>query len=111
MSFIEFDYGSALLPEVGIKKIGALSKALHERPNLKLEIEAYVDPAQDKEALRKGELTRLIKTHKLKEMVGGRSVTNNIVVNAAPGMDVRELADAVAERIAFTTEQKMAVFA
>lgn len=49
--------------------------------------------------------------NKLKEMVGGRSVTNNIVVNAAPGMDVRELADAVAERIAFTTEQKMAVFA
>ena len=50
--------------------------------------------------------------NKLREMVGGsRTVTNNIVVNAAPGMDVRELADAVAERIAFTTEQKMAVFA
>ena len=49
--------------------------------------------------------------NKLREMVGGRSVTNNIVVNAAPGMDVRELADAVAERIAFTTQQKQAVFA
>ena len=49
--------------------------------------------------------------NKLKEMVGSGTVTNNIVVNAAPGMDVRELADAVAERIAFTTQQKQAVFA
>ena len=50
--------------------------------------------------------------NKLREMVGGsRTVTNNIVVNAAPGMDVRELADAVAERITFTTKQSQAVFA
>ena len=39
------------------------------RPNLKLEIEAYVDPAQDKEALKKAEFNRLIKTQKLKEMI------------------------------------------
>ena len=50
--------------------------------------------------------------NKLREMVGGgRNVTNNIVVNAAPGMDVNELADAVADRIAFTTKQSQAVFA
>lgn len=50
--------------------------------------------------------------NKLREMVGGsRTVTNNIVVNAAPGMDVNELADAVADRIAFTTQQSQAVFA
>ena len=30
MSFIEFDYGSAGLTEAGLKKIGALSKALYE---------------------------------------------------------------------------------
>ncbi|MEE9911772.1 MAG: DUF748 domain-containing protein [Deltaproteobacteria bacterium] len=69
MSFVEFDYGSAVMPAAGHKKISVLAKALYDRPNLKLDIEAYVDPAQDKEALKKGELTRLIKTHKLKEMV------------------------------------------
>ena len=69
MSFVEFDYGSAGLTEAGLKKIGALAKALYDRPNLKLEIEAYVDPAQDKEALKKAEFNRLIKTQKLKEMI------------------------------------------
>lgn len=48
--------------------------------------------------------------NRLRDMVGG-SVTNNIVVNAAPGMNVRELAEAVAERIEFQTQQQRAVFA
>ena len=48
--------------------------------------------------------------NKLRGMVGG-NVTNNIVVNAAPGMNVRELAEAVAERIEFQTQQQKAVFA
>ena len=69
MSFVEFDYGSAALSEAGLKKLGALGKALYDRPNLKLEIEGYVDPAQDKEALKKDEFNRLIKTQKLKEMI------------------------------------------
>lgn len=47
--------------------------------------------------------------NRLRDMVGG-SVTNNIVVNAAPGMNVRELAEAVAERIEFQTQQQRAVF-
>ncbi len=69
MSFVEFEYGSASLTEAGLKKIDALTKALYERPNMKLEIEAYVDPAQDKEALKKAELNRLVKTQKVKEMI------------------------------------------
>jgi len=69
MSFVEFDYGSAGLPEEGLKKVGALAKALYDRPNLKLEIEAYVDPAQDKEALKKAEFNRQIKMQKLKGMI------------------------------------------
>ncbi len=69
MSFIEFDYGSALVPEAGRKKITALSKALFDRPSLKLEIEAHVDPAEDKEALKKAEFSRRLKAQKLKEMI------------------------------------------
>ena len=68
MSFIEFDYGSAELTEDGQKKISALAKVLYDRPNLKMEIEGYVDPVNDKEGLKKVELDRLMKTQKLKEM-------------------------------------------
>jgi uncharacterized protein involved in outer membrane biogenesis/flagellar motor protein MotB len=67
MSFIEFDYGSAELTENGQKKISALAKVLYDRPNLKMEIEGYVDPINDKEGLKKVELDRLMKTRKLKE--------------------------------------------
>ncbi|PKN86579.1 MAG: hypothetical protein CVU51_06960 [Deltaproteobacteria bacterium HGW-Deltaproteobacteria-1] len=67
MSFIEFDYGSAELTEDGQKKISALAKVLYDRPNLKMEIEGYVDPVNDKEGLKKVELDRLMKTQKLKE--------------------------------------------
>jgi hypothetical protein len=35
---------------------------------MKLEIEGYVDPAQDKEGLQKAELSRLIKTQKVNEV-------------------------------------------
>lgn len=49
--------------------------------------------------------------NKLRELVGAGTVTNNISVYAAPGMDVRQLADAVAERIQFQTMQSRAVFA
>lgn len=49
--------------------------------------------------------------NKLRELVGTGTVTNNISVYAAPGMDVRQLADAVAERIQFQTNQSRAVFA
>lgn len=47
---------------------------------------------------------------RLREMTGP-TVTNNITVNAAPGMNVRELAERVAEQIEHRTEQKKAVFA
>lgn len=69
MSFVEFDYGSAALSEANIKKLAALSKALYDRPSLKLEIEGYVDPAGDREALKKAEFNRLVKARKLKEMM------------------------------------------
>lgn len=69
MSFVEFDPGSAVLNDTGLKKIGALGKALYDRPNLKLEIEGYVDPVQDKEALKNIEFNRLVKAQKLKEMI------------------------------------------
>lgn len=69
LSFVEFDCGSANPDQVALKKINALEKALYERPNLKLEIEGYIDSTQDKEALKKAEFNRLIKTQKLREII------------------------------------------
>jgi len=69
MSFVEFNFGGADIPEAGLKKIGALSKALHDRPQLKLEIEGYVDAVQDQEALKKAKFNRFLKTQKRKEMI------------------------------------------
>lgn len=44
-----------------------IGKALNERPNIKLDIEGYVDTNQDKDALKKAELERRIKAQKIKE--------------------------------------------
>jgi len=67
LSFIEFDYGSAVISAEETKKISMIGKALNDRPNIKLDIEGYVDAEQDKYALKKAELDRRIKAQKMKE--------------------------------------------
>ena len=65
-SYLEFDYGSAAVPEASFKKIETLSNALYERPNLNLDIEPYVDLEKDKEGLKQTELMNRVKAQKLK---------------------------------------------
>lgn len=48
--------------------------------------------------------------NKLKE-IAGNTVTNNFTINAAPGMDAEDIADAVADRIEFSVQKKQAVWA
>jgi uncharacterized protein involved in outer membrane biogenesis len=67
MSFVEFAFGSAELSGDEQRKIIALAKALYDRPNLKLEIEAYIDAVQDQEALKNAEFDRLIKVQIFRE--------------------------------------------
>ncbi len=67
LSFIEFDYGSAVISAEETKKISMIGKALNDRPHIKLDIEGYVDADQDKYALKKAELDRRIKAQKIKE--------------------------------------------
>lgn len=76
LSFIEFDYGSTAIADEGRKKITIIGKALYERPAMKLDIEGYVDPANDKAGLKKDELNRRIKSYKLKEILskGGEQI-------------------------------------
>ncbi|ESP62602.1 putative exported protein [Smithella sp. ME-1] len=76
LSFIEFDYGSTVVKDENHKKITTIAKVLYERPALKLDIEGYVDPANDKAGLKKDELNRRIKSYKLKEILskGGEQI-------------------------------------
>jgi len=70
LSFIEFDYGSFDVTDDGQKKINMIGKALNERPNIKLDIEGYVDAEKDRAALKKADLNRQVNAQKLKDMPG-----------------------------------------
>lgn len=69
LGYVEFDYGRAALSEVTLKKIGTLTKALFERPALKLDIAGYVDLENDREGLKKVLTERKVKTRKFNDMV------------------------------------------
>ncbi|HYA15112.1 MAG TPA: DUF748 domain-containing protein [Syntrophales bacterium] len=69
MSFIEFDPGSVVVTEPNQQKIKSLVKALYERPNLKMDIEGYVDMEKDKDGIKKSEFDREVKAQKLKDML------------------------------------------
>lgn len=67
LSYIEFDYGSVKLTDAATKKIETVTKALSERPALKLDIEGYVSPEEDKEGLKRYLFTRKVNTQKLND--------------------------------------------
>jgi hypothetical protein len=69
LDYMEFDYGSAEIKGVSATKLNTLIKALHDRTSIKLDIEGYVDPEKDKEALRQVFFQRKLKAQKLKEIL------------------------------------------
>jgi hypothetical protein len=69
LSYIEFDYGSTVITEPNLKKLDTVSKALQNRPSLKLDIEGHVDMENDREGLKQLLFKRKIKVQKLKEMI------------------------------------------
>lgn len=72
LDYVEFDYGSARIDAAGMKKIESLSKALYERPALKLDVEGRVDMENDREALRQYLFKKKIKAQKLADMLKQR---------------------------------------
>lgn len=64
LAYIEFAPGRAVLDKVAQEKIASLSKALEDRPGLKLDITGRVDPDADKEGLRQVSLERKVKAVK-----------------------------------------------
>jgi uncharacterized protein involved in outer membrane biogenesis len=68
LSFVEFDYGRATLTPAAETKLKTLATAMNNRPALKLEISARVDPVNDLEGLRKASIERKVKAQKFKEL-------------------------------------------
>jgi uncharacterized protein involved in outer membrane biogenesis len=69
LSYIEFDHGSTIITEPNMKKLDTISKALQERPSLKMDIEGHVDMERDGEGLKQLLFNRKVKNQKLSEMV------------------------------------------
>ncbi len=69
LSFVEFDFGSTTIMEANAKKLQIITKALHDRPSLKMDIEGHVDMEKDREGLKQYLFQRKVKAQKLKEMV------------------------------------------
>jgi hypothetical protein len=76
LSFIEFDPGRAEIAAAAESRLKSLASALNDRPGLKLEIGAWVDPAGDREGLRRESLDRRVRGLKVKDLVAkGESAT------------------------------------
>ena len=69
LDYLEFDPGLASISKTGQEKLQTLSKALNDRPALKLDISGRVDPATDKEGLKQAGLQQKVKAQKLKATV------------------------------------------
>ena len=63
-SAIHFDHGASVIPPQEEQKLGALSKALLDRPALKMELKGYVDREKDTEGYRIELLNRKLKNEK-----------------------------------------------
>lgn len=69
LGYMEFDFGSYDITAEGAKKLDTLVKVLHDRPNLKLDIEGFVDPEKDREGLIQYLFHKKIRAQKLKEII------------------------------------------
>lgn len=69
LGYVEFEYGRTAVSEADLKKIRTLTKALYERPALKLDIAGHADAEHDREGLKKVMIERKVKARKLSERV------------------------------------------
>lgn len=68
LSYLEFDYGKAVIPQGAASKLDHIAKALHDRPGLKLDITGQVDAELDRDGLKRIQLERKIKAQKFNEL-------------------------------------------
>ena len=68
LAYIEFEPGRVALDKTAQEKIQSLTKALEDRPGLKLDITGRVDPEADKEGLRRVAMERKVKAVKFESL-------------------------------------------
>jgi hypothetical protein len=69
LSHVAFADGRAVLAPEALKRVQALSKALDDRPGLRLEITGRIDPEKDREGLRQAAIEHKVKAQKLALLV------------------------------------------
>jgi len=78
LSTIPFAAGSAAFGPEAQKRVDTLSKALADRPGLKLDIGGRADPAGDREALRRASVESAMKREKLKKLASEGSAPASV---------------------------------
>jgi hypothetical protein len=68
LAYLEYAPGSAALDGEDIGKLKNLSKALTERPGLKIDVAGRVDPEADREGLKRGSIERKVKAEKFDDL-------------------------------------------
>jgi hypothetical protein len=69
LSFIEFDYGRATIPQAAEAKLKNIATAMSNRPAVKLDISGRVDPINDIVGLKQASIERKMKAQKLRDLV------------------------------------------
>ena len=68
LAYIEFAPGTARLDAAGDAKTKTLIKALTDRPALKVDVTGRVDPAADREGLKRAAMDRQVRAQKLQDL-------------------------------------------
>jgi outer membrane protein OmpA-like peptidoglycan-associated protein len=75
LEYVGFDPGSATLTPAALGKLDTLSKALKDKPAVKLELVGHADAARDTPALKAALVEHSVRQEKIKDVVGkGTSV-------------------------------------
>ena len=69
LAYIEFTPGSATLDPAGDGKVQSIAKALTDRPALNLDVAGRIDPATDRDGLKRAALEHKIRLQKFNDLV------------------------------------------
>jgi len=69
INHVDMDFTTGKITDAGLKKLDALAKILHDRPNLELDIQGCLETEKGKEILTQDLFAKKLKTQKLKEMM------------------------------------------
>ncbi len=84
LAYVEFAPGSAQLDAADETKLKSIAKALDERPGLKLDVAGRVDPAADREGLKRAAVENQIKAQKVKETGKGAATVSLDEIKVEP---------------------------